>query len=384
MAEPFALYVHVPWCRRVCPYCDFNVQARPRPDNDAEATALVAELTAWSTRAPWQGRTLSSLYVGGGTPSLLAPSTIARLVDAAGARFGLEPDCEITLEANPGTVDEARLAGFAAAGVTRLALGTQWFDAEVLRRLGRDHSPDDGLAAVAAARAAGLPNVSLDLIFGVPGQSEASWMRDLETAIGLAPEHVSAYSLTYEDGTPFQRWRASGRLTPVDEDVEATMAEVLAARLESAGLRRYEISSWARPGRESRHNQSYWTGRDYLGIGPGAHSFSATPHPGRRWQNERNVDLHRARVTADGSAVAEEERLDEALARAEAMFTGLRRVAGVDVARFRERFGVAPDDAFPQVARLVEDGLVERTPTTIRLTATGLRFADAVAATFLG
>jgi len=384
MTEPFALYVHVPWCRRVCPYCDFNVQARPRPDDDAEAAALVAELAAWSTRAPWQGRRLSSLYVGGGTPSLLAPATIARVVTAAAAHFGLDADCEITLEANPGTVDQARLAGYARAGVTRLSLGAQSFDPDVLRRLGRDHEPDDGRAAIDAARAAGLGSVSLDLIFGVPGQSEASWRRDLETAVGLAPEHVSAYSLTYEDGTPFHSLRASGRLTPIDEDVEAAMADVLAARLEQAGFRRYEISSWARPGHESRHNQSYWTGRDYLGVGPGAHSFSATPHPGRRWMNERRIAVHRARVAAEGIAVAEEERLDDALARAEAMFTGLRRVAGVDVARFETRFGLSPDAAFPHVARLVDDGLVERTATTIRLTARGLRFADSVAATFLG
>jgi oxygen-independent coproporphyrinogen-3 oxidase len=383
MAEPFALYVHVPWCRRVCPYCDFNVYARPRPDDEAEASALVAELAAWGEREPWRGRRVASLYFGGGTPSLLAPATIGAVVDAAARRFGLEADCEVTLETNPGTVDAERLAAHARAGVTRVSLGTQSFDAEVLRRLGRDHTAEEAVAAVEAARAAGLSNVSLDFIFGVPGQTMASWARDLDTAVALAPEHVSAYSLTFEEGTPFHAWRASGRLPLVDEDVEATMAEALAARLEEARYRRYEISSWARPGFESRHNQSYWTGRDYLGIGPGAHSFTATPHPGRRWHNERRPDVHQSGVAAHGTAVAVEEALTDAVARAEAMFTGLRRVEGVDVARYRARFGTDPEESFPHLARLVDDGLVERTPTAIRLTARGLRFADAVAETFV-
>lgn len=384
MTEPFALYLHVPWCRRVCPYCDFNVYARPRPDDAAEAATLVAELRAWGTRAPWQGRTIASLYVGGGTPSLLAPETIATAIRAAADVFGLEPGCEITLEANPGTIDYDRVRGYVEAGVTRVSLGTQSFDAEVLRRLGRDHSPDEGIAAVEAARAAGLRNISLDLIFGVPGQSRASWEHDVETTLALAPEHVSAYSLTFEEGTPFDVWRTSGRITPVDDDLEATMADVVDRRLEDAGYRRYEISSWARPGFASRHNQSYWTGRGYLGIGPGAHSFSATPHPGRRWHNERRPDVHRAAVSAGGTAVAGEELLTEEIARGEAMLTGLRRLAGIDVARFRARFGVTPSEAFPHLGGLVDDGLVEITPTTIKLTAYGLRFADAVAATFVG
>jgi oxygen-independent coproporphyrinogen-3 oxidase len=383
MAEPFALYVHVPWCRRVCPYCDFNVYARARPDDAAEAAALAAELTAWGEREPWRGRRVASLYFGGGTPSLLAPATIAAVVEAAARGFGLDDDCEVTLEANPGTIDAERLAAYTRAGMTRLSLGTQSFDAGVLRRLGRDHGPEESVAAVEAARAAGLSNVSLDLIFGVPGQTPGSFEHDLDVAVGLAPEHVSAYSLTFEEGTPFHAWRTSGRLTPVDEDVEEAMADVLAARLESAGYRRYEISSWARPGFESRHNQSYWTGRDYLGIGPGAHSFSATPHPGRRWHNERKPDVHRDGVVARGTAVAMEEALTEEVARAEAMFTGLRRVDGVEVARFRARFGVSPEESFPHLAGLVADGLVERTATAIRLTARGLCFADAVAATFM-
>jgi oxygen-independent coproporphyrinogen-3 oxidase len=267
--------------------------------------------------------------------------------------------------------------------VNRLSLGAQSFDARHLRTLGRDHGPDDTRAAVEAARDAGFANVSLDLIFAVPGETAADWERDLAATIALAPEHVSAYALTYEERTPFHAWRASGRLRPVDDDTEATMAEAAATILPAAGYARYEISSFARPGFAARHNGSYWDGSDYLGVGAGAHSFGRRPAPGRRWMNERLPARYLAAVAASGTAVATEEHLTEAQARAEFCFSGLRRTIGVDADAFRARFGVELATAFPHVAGLVADGLVETAGGRVRLTERGRRFADTVAATFV-
>ena len=380
---PFALYAHIPWCRHVCPYCDFNVYASSEPPETPYIEALAAELAARAARAPWRGRALRSVYLGGGTPSLLSANAIVTLLEAAARAFGLVPGAEVTIEANPGGLTEERLRGYRGAGITRLSLGAQSFTPAHLRTLGRDHTLDDIGAAVAAARAAGFENLSLDLIFGVPGGTVADWKGDLAAALALEPPHVSAYSLTYEESTPFFAWRARGRLVPVGEDDEAAMAEATVDTLEAAGLRRYEISSFARPGYESRHNLAYWDGSDYLGIGAGAHSFAATPAPGRRLANERLPARYVAAVAATGSAVASEEWLTEAQARAEFCFTGLRQVTGVDTTAFRQRFGCDVEEAFPHVARLVADDLVERVAGRLRLTARGLRFADTVAARFL-
>jgi oxygen-independent coproporphyrinogen-3 oxidase len=324
---------------------------------------------------------VASVYVGGGTPSLFAPAAVARVVACVAARFRLDDDAEVTLEANPGTVDEARLRGYRDAGVNRLSLGAQSFDAASLRTLGRDHAPDDVARAVAAARAAGLANVSLDLIFAVPGGTTAAWARDLDAAIALAPEHVSAYALTFEERTPFHAWRAAGRLRAADEDDEAAMADLAASRLAAAGYARYEISSWALPGFASRHNQRYWDGSSYLGVGAGAHGFDAAAS--RRWSNVRPPAEYAGAVAARGTAVAEERALSVAEARGDYVFTGLRRVAGVDASGFAERFGVPLAAAYPHVAGLVRDGLVEWAGGRLRLTPRGLRFADTVAATFV-
>ena len=383
MDEAFALYVHVPWCRHVCPYCDFNVHAHPRPPEADYAAALARELAAWVDAPAFAGRRIASVYVGGGTPSLFSAPAIARVLAAADATFGIAPDAEVTLEANPGTVTRATLDGYRSAGVNRLSLGAQSFTPRLLHALGRDHDPGDVEAATAAARGAGFANVSLDLIFAVPGSTLAEWRRDLECAIALEPAHVSAYALTFEAGTPYHAWRASGRLHAVDEDLEAAMAEHTAERLPAAGLARYEISSWARPGRASSHNQRYWDGSSYLGIGAGAHSFAADPPATERWSNVRNPQAYMDGVTTGGTAVAERHPLDDERARADFAFTGLRRLAGIDTRRFAARFGRPFAEAFPHVVGLVRDGLLEWAGDALRLTARGLRFADTVAATFV-
>ena len=379
MTDAFGLYVHIPWCRRICPYCDFNVHAATEPPAMAYAAAVESELAAHAADPRWHGRRVRSVYLGGGTPSLFPPGAIAALLGAVIRCFGLVEDAEVSLEANPGTVSRDRLAGYRDAGVTRISLGAQSFHPAHLATLGRDHAADDTARAVEAARGAGFENVSLDLIFGVPGETTAEWERDLDAAIALRPDHVSAYALTYEPGTPFHAWRENHRIAPVDEDEEAAMAEAAVLRLGAAGLVRYEISSFARPGHECRHNLGYWDGSDYLGVGAGAHSFSREPAPGRRWMNERSP----ARYLAAARAVASEERLTPAQAEAEFVFTGLRRVAGVDTAAFRERFGTQPEERFPQIARLIADGLLESSDGRLRLTPRGLVWADTVAAEFL-
>ncbi len=383
MSEPFALYVHLPWCRHVCPYCDFNVYAAADPPQAEYVNAVAGELAAHAARDAWHGRRAGSVYLGGGTPSLFSPAAIEELLAAVARHFPLAADAEVTLEANPGTLSRERLAGYRAAGVNRLSLGVQSFHAAHLRTLGRDHRTEDGARAVEAARAAGLDNVSLDLIFAIPGETLADWEQDLAAALALAPEHVSAYCLTWEEATPYHAWRASGRLRPVADDDEAAMADTAVRALEAGGLARYEISSFARPGRESRHNVRYWDGSDYLGLGAGAHSFSYRPRPGRRWANERLPDRYLAAVRSSGTAIASEETLGEAQARAEFCFCGLRRTAGFAAAAFRERFGVDVGAAFPHLATLIEQGLLEAAGGRIRLTAEGLRWADSVSATFV-
>jgi oxygen-independent coproporphyrinogen-3 oxidase len=380
---PFALYVHVPWCRHVCPYCDFNVYASSEPPEAPYVEALATELATRARAAPWRGRALRSVYLGGGTPSLLAVESVARVIDAAARAFGLAPGAEVSIEANPGGLGIERLAGYRAAGVTRLSIGAQSFHPTHLRTLGRDHTVEDIAAAVGAARRAGFDNLSLDLIFGVPGGTVAEWEADLAAALALRPPHVSAYSLTYEEATPFFAWRAKGRIAPVGEDDEAAMAEATGDALEAAGLARYEISSWARPA-TSRGTTSR------TGTAPTTSASAPAPtrsrrHPRRGSASRTSGSRHATspRVAATGTAVANEERLTETQARAEFCFTGLRQVAGVDTAAFRERFGCDVEAAFPHVARLVADDLVERAGGRLRLTARGLRFADTVAARFL-
>jgi oxygen-independent coproporphyrinogen-3 oxidase len=382
-AQGFTLYVHVPYCRRICPYCDFNVHVRSRPPIDADVDAFLAEIRSWAADAPWQGRPVTTVHLGGGTPSLVPPPAVGRLVGGIAAICGLEDAAEITLEANPGTVGPRELAGYRDAGVNRLSLGVQSFAPGILRTLGRDHEPDEARRAVTDAARAGFENVSLDLIYAVPGQDLAGWRRDLDEAIGLGPAHVSTYALTWEPDTTFATWRARGRLAPVDDDIESAMAELALERLGSAGYERYEISSHARPGFASRHNVAYWDGSSYLGVGPGAHSFATTPFPGRRWANERHPETYRARVREHGRALASEEPLDVAQAATDFVITGLRRLIGVDAAAFATRFGAALDATYPHVQALARDGLVAFDGRRLRLTERGLLFADTVSATFV-
>jgi oxygen-independent coproporphyrinogen-3 oxidase len=378
------VYLHVPFCERVCPYCDFAVEAARPLAADREAAyvdALLAELEA--RRGDFAGLALATVYLGGGTPSLLAPASVARLLGAVRAAFPGAPR-ETTLEVNPSTVERARLPGFRAAGVDRLSVGVQSFDDLVLRRLGRAHRAEEAHATLAAARAAGFENVSLDLIFGVPDQSEASLERDLDLVVDFGPEHVSAYALTFEPGTPFGRARETGRLAAPADDRVADAYERVGERLAAAGLAAYEISSHARPGRESRHNRRYWERRPVLGLGVGAWSSeprsAAAPH-GTRRHNVRSVGTYLARVAAGRSPEeGEPERLDAATARGETMFLALRTAAGLDPAAFAAEFGAEPAHFFgPALAELRDAGLLECAPGgALRLTRRGRLLSDTV------
>jgi oxygen-independent coproporphyrinogen-3 oxidase len=382
--EAFGLYVHVPYCRAKCPYCDFNVHVVARHPEDRYVDALVAELVHHAECEPFAGKRIATVYFGGGTPSLFAPRSIERVLAASRRGFTVEPDAEVSLEANPENASVQTLRGYRDAGVNRLSFGIESFQPHVLRRLGRMQTAGDTRVAVPAAREAGFTNVSLDLMFAVPGQSLADWTADLDLAVASGAEHLSAYNLTYEEGTPFHELRRSGRLDPLGDDAEAAMFEAARERLPSAGYRAYEVSNFAMPGFESRHNRNYWRVGAYLGIGAGAHSHEPRGCGARRWANEREPERYMRRIADEGVAVASEESLDRAAAAGEFVFLHLRTAEGVDERSFASRFGAAVDELFPATRALLDEGLLERAgQSSIRLTRRGLLVADSVFTAFV-
>jgi len=383
VSETFGLYVHVPYCRAKCPYCDFNVHvATPWPER-RYIDALVAELHHYA-RTPFVDRRIATIYFGGGTPSLFAPASIGRVLDACRSTFGVEPDAEISLEANPESVSVETLRGYRAAGVNRLSFGIESFQPHVLKRLGRLQTAAETRLAVPMAREAGFANVSLDLMFAIPGQSRDDWAADLETAAAFEPEHLSAYNLTYEEGTPFFDLRRSGKLVALDDDDEAEMFESTRRRLAGHGYRAYEVSNFAKPGFESRHNLNYWHLGAYLGIGAGAHSHEPSGATARRWSNERDPETYARRALDAGSAVVSEETLGGSAAAGEFVFLHLRTMEGLDERAFEKRFGSTVDELFPETARIIAEGLLERRePGRLALTAPGLLVADSVFASFV-
>ena len=381
---PFGLYVHIPYCRAKCPYCDFNVHVTPQWPERRYVDGLVTELEHYAASPPFSGKRIDSVFFGGGTPSLFAPSSIERVLGAARAAFPVAPDAEISLEANPEGGSVAGLAGYRRAGVDRISFGIQSFQPRLLKQLGRLQTAAETRLAVGRAREAGYENVSIDLMFAIPGQTLGQWREDLDTAVALGPEHVSAYNLTYEEGTPFFAMRAQGRITPLDDDTEAVMFEEARARLERAGYRAYEVSNFARPGFESRHNQNYWRAGAYLGIGAGAHSHEPLGAGARRWSNEREPEAYLRRVSTGGRASVAEENLGAASAAGEYVFLHLRTSDGVPEAGFRARFGMGLEEAFPEIGRMIAERLLEhRAPGHVALTGRGLLVADSVFAAFL-
>jgi oxygen-independent coproporphyrinogen-3 oxidase len=380
---PFSLYIHIPYCALKCPYCDFNVRVvREIPEREY-TNAIVRELAYYADSDGWRGRGLKTIFFGGGTPSLFSPEAIGAMIDRAAELFPFTSDIEITLEANP--EDRPRFAGFRAAGVNRLSLGAQSFQPHLLSGLGRRHAAEDTRAALDATRRQ-FDNFSLDLIYGIPGQTLDDLRADLAAALSFAPPHVSAYNLTFEDKTEFFYRLKHGKITPAAEELEIAMAATIEETLAVAGLQRYEISNYARSGDESRHNRVYWEGGDYLGIGAGAHSYiagDASGSFGRRWREEKNPVRYMERVAREGAAAMEYENLDAAMAAAEFMFMGLRTMRGVSTNEFVRRFGKRPAEVYPEIDAWLAAGLMEAESGRLRLGRRGLMVADEIFLAFV-
>ncbi|GFE93647.1 coproporphyrinogen III oxidase [Acetobacter persici] len=369
-AEPLALYIHWPFCLAKCPYCDFNSHVRERMPEARFAAALRTELAHEAARLG--RRKLGSIFFGGGTPSLMAPESVAALIADATTLFDPLPELEITLEANPTSVESGRLSAFRQAGVNRVSLGIQALDDAALRFLGREHSARQALAALEIARGL-FPRITFDLIYARPGQTLADWQTELDTALTLVADHVSLYQLTIEPGTKFEALYRTGAFTLPDEDAAARLYQETAEVTARHGLAGYEVSNYARPGSESRHNLTYWRYGDYLGIGPGAH--------GRITQGDALFATRRHRapepwadlVERTGTGQTSQEALDATDRAREMLLMGLRVTEGVNAPRFTARTGLNLRDALDPVIleAALEEGYLEQTPDTLRATAEG-------------
>jgi oxygen-independent coproporphyrinogen-3 oxidase len=386
------VYVHVPFCERVCPYCDFAVVGVRTLTAEVEHRYVDAVLCELELRRPaFADRELASLYLGGGTPSLCRPESLDRIVRAARAAFEVRGPVEVTLEVNPSSVERERLPGFREAGVNRLSLGIQSFDDATLKRLGRAHRADEARLTLQAARAAAFEALSCDLIFAAPDQGLAQLEADLDELLAIAPEHVSAYELNVEPGTPFATAAERGQLACAGEDEALAMFDLIEERLGGAGYVHYELSAYARPGFEAVHNQRYWRRLPVLGLGVGA--FSNDP-PGRggdtpfgvRRSNLRSPEAYLERIEAGESPEAEPaEALSLETARAEALFLSLRTRSGLDAAAFEGEFGRPPRGFYSdEITSLVAQALLaEDEVGGLRLTGRGRRLSDTVFAHFV-
>ncbi|HEX6134598.1 MAG TPA: radical SAM family heme chaperone HemW [Longimicrobiales bacterium] len=366
--SPEHLYIHVPFCLRRCSYCDFAVTTARVPPVDAWLDAIAAELAWRRQHGSWTDPALKTIYVGGGTPSLLGTDAMQRLAETLRRFVSWDDTVEWTAEANPETFTAGLAHDWARAGVNRVSLGAQTFSAPALEWMGRLHGPDGPARAVDAARAAGIENLSIDLIFALPARLERDWEADLRRVIALDPEHVSLYGLTAESATPLGRWVASGREAMPDEDRYAAEYLLATELLGSAGFVHYEVSNFARPGRESLHNQAYWRHRPYLGLGPGAHSYEP---PVRSW-NVRDWAEYRRRVRAGEAPEEGREELSAGDMELERVWLGLRAADGLEL----ERLSAA------QVARAADwerEGWAERGGGVVRLTRHGWLLLDRLA-----
>jgi len=371
LLETVSLYLHIPFCHTRCYYCDFNTYAGILPLREPYVRALLTEIELagkLAQSADGTSRRSRTIFFGGGTPSLLTVTQITRLLNACRRAFAVDEDAEITLEANPGTLSFEQLAGLHAAGINRLSMGAQSFDAELLKVLGRIHSPAEITQAVHNARAAGFTSINLDFMFGLPGQTMRHWQATLDQALALHPDHFSLYSLIIEEGTPFYTWTHEGRITPGDEDLCADMYEYADELLQAAGYENYEISNWARPGHQSRHNLTYWQNLPYLGLGAGAHSYFA----GKRFFNvldpQQYINLLRMRQRPE----AESDTIDRVQEMSETAFLALRTAQGLHLPTFEERFAEPFTRFVGNRLRTVEEaGLLEQENGWLRLSKRG-------------
>jgi putative oxygen-independent coproporphyrinogen III oxidase len=373
--DPLALYIHWPFCVAKCPYCDFNSHVRDSVDQAAWQSALLADLRYEAALLP--GRKISSIFFGGGTPSLMPPATVAALIAEADALWGLTDDCEITLEANPNSVEVANFAALAAAGVNRVSIGVQSFDAQALDFLGRAHGADEARRAIATAQAH-FARVSFDLIYARPGQTMGAWEGELAEALTFGTDHLSLYQLTIEPGTRFATLAAKGDLVIPDGDAAADLFEATDAMTRAAGSPRYEVSNHARPGSESRHNLTYWRYGDYAGVGPGAHGRRLAQATERHKKPENYLGA----VARNGHGLKIESNLTALERTSEALVMGLRLSEGVDLARIEAMSGLSRGDFLDlaAVGRLAGQGLVGLKGDRLGVTDVGILLLDSILA----
>jgi oxygen-independent coproporphyrinogen-3 oxidase len=377
-APGFGVYVHWPFCVSKCPYCDFNSHVRSTIDETGWRDALLRDLETQAR--PFADRRVTSVFFGGGTPSLMAPATVAAVIDRIAALWPLAPDVEITLEANPNSAEVARFRDLRAAGIGRVSIGVQALDDDALRLLGRAHGGDEARRAIAAA-AAIFDRFSFDLIYARPGQGLDAWTRELGAALALAGEHLSVYQLTFEPGTRFEQLRRRGDIVPLDDETADAMFDATRAILDAHGLPAYEISNHARPGAASRHNLGYWRYEDYLGVGPGAHGRLTLGGVKYATRAERAPETWMAQVAAAGEGMAARDVVAPADAAREALLMGLRLTAGISPPRFQRVCGTPLDAALDPrgLARMIEGGFLRRDADgTLVATPAGLRVLDAV------
>jgi len=382
----FSIYVHIPYCLRKCPYCDFNSRAEPYAE-DKYVQSLAAEAAYYQMLPEWADRTCGSVYFGGGTPTLFSAAALSRILSVLSGLFSMSGDAELSIEANPATLtnelSRAKLHTLFSSGFNRISLGAQSFSQDKLAQLGRIHSAVDVSRSLSDIRAAGFANINLDLIFGTPLETLTVWEQDLDEALRLCPQHLSVYGLTIEPHTYFAKRLKQGLLLLPDEDTQAKMFLLAQERLSAAGCRQYEISNYAQPGFECRHNIGYWKRSDYLGLGAGAHSFCSRSAPGsllgRRWANIASPTDYMASIAAGGKAVAFAEDIDKEKAILEFFFLGLRKTEGISFAEYETIFGEQmPEDRLQILNQAAKDGLVEKTPYGAALTPRGLLLSDSV------
>ena len=379
--EPLAVYIHWPFCRSKCPYCDFNSHVRDRVDAARWTRALLVDLEHHAALAP--GREVGSVFFGGGTPSLMPPETVTALLDRVREHWAVTADLEVTLEANPNSAEAERFRAFAAGGVNRLSLGVQALTPAALRTLGRLHDCDEAIAAIEHARNS-FPRFSFDLIYARPGQSLAAWRQELEEALSLAGEHLSLYQLTLEPGTAFATLARRGELVLPDEELAAALYEMTQDRLAAHGLPAYEISNHARPGAECRHNLAYWRYQDYVGIGPGAHGRLSRDGVKYATRQTRLPERWLTAVESTGTGIEEMAAIDRDDAVEEMLMMGLRLTEGVDRGRLEHAADCDVEDWFgANLAPLVEGGFLTLDHERLAATAAGRQRLDAVLAALL-
>lgn len=379
MTTPAGIYIHIPFCRARCSYCDFATGAYESALAERYVRAVANEISTFQMAE--DACDVDTIYFGGGTPSLLTPLQIAHILEAVRERFRVGRDAEVTMEMNPGTLTLDTLKEFRALGVNRASYGAQTFDDLELRRLGRTHTARDVRHTIFILRQAGFTNVSFDLIAGLPAQTLPAWSRNLDEALSLSPEHLSFYILEVHEGTPLASQIERGMQPRPDDDLAAEMYRMMLQRAQAAGYEHYEISNLSLPGKESRHNTKYWTGEAVFGFGCSAHSYDGAH---TRWSNERDAARYTQLMEAERTPVVETVELDERARRAESIFLGLRLMRGVNLARHRAHFGEDLRQAYAaDLERLSDAGLIEFDNDLMRLTTSGALFSNEVFVTFV-